>query len=109
MEHIGQSVERVMSELVNPKKKIFPSMTKLAIQKRCSWMLKNYPGGTILEGTDKKLLLALIDNHPDKAEKIGCGIEEIVVMDDGRLPTEQKAKDFLFKGTVAALFAHWDG
>jgi len=65
------------------KKQIFPSMTKDAIQKRISWILKNYAGGTFLEGMDEKLALALLDNHPNAAEKKGCGVKTIMIVDDG--------------------------
>lgn len=50
-------------------------MSKIALKKKCKEILYKYDIGEIIIDDDHIFLLELINKHPFKDQKIGCGIE----------------------------------
>lgn len=53
--------------------------TKTEIREYVKSILKRYVSGRILNKNDEEFIISLLENHPSKDEKIGCGIERIEV------------------------------
>lgn len=53
--------------------------TKAAAETHLREMLHRYPAGSRIEGDDHTLLAAILPNHPDAKEKIGCGVSHFAV------------------------------
>jgi hypothetical protein len=54
--------------------------TKTAATAHFSKMLRANQAGDVISGDDAAHLQALLDRHPDRDEKIGCGVAEFFVM-----------------------------
>jgi hypothetical protein len=53
--------------------------TKVAVEQRVKSILKSYQPGERLSDCDERLIIDLINYHPHADQKIGCGIDQIVV------------------------------
>lgn len=58
--------------------------TKTAATAHFSKMLRANQSGDVISGDDDAQLRALLDRHPDRDEKIGCGVASFFVMREGR-------------------------
>jgi hypothetical protein len=54
-------------------------MNKAALRREMQRMLRDFPAGTVLTGRDRWLAGGVLAMHPHRAEKVGPGVDELVI------------------------------